>query len=174
MRRSSGHERNDCVFVCLQACFECIWWESIQMDIPETVVWVRFSWLCSKKGGPYCHSDIITCKQHKTKHYVHSNLELWNFSIVATWNIVKHFKKQNKTCILQIAGLDHVCMMTTRGHISAVPRSDAHLIAPTGTRGKTISIMRSGMNKRQVGKGILILLCYLKTSSRLIAGTVKL
>ncbi|XP_050990254.1 zinc finger and BTB domain-containing protein 38 isoform X1 [Labeo rohita] len=41
-------------------------------------------------------------------------------------------------------------MMTTRGHISAVPRSDAHLIAPTGTRGKTISIMRSGMNKRQM------------------------
>ncbi|XP_059420667.1 zinc finger and BTB domain-containing protein 38-like isoform X1 [Carassius carassius] len=39
-------------------------------------------------------------------------------------------------------------MMTTRGHISVVP--DAHLIAPPGTRGKTISIMRSGMNKRQM------------------------
>lgn len=66
------------------------------------------------------------------------------------------------------------CMMTTRGHINVVPRTDPHLIAPTGTRGKTISIMRSGMNKHQVGKGILIFLCYLKSFSHLIAGNVKL
>lgn len=65
-------------------------------------------------------------------------------------------------------------MMTTRGHINVVPRTDPHLIAPTGTRGKTISIMRSGMNKRQVGKGILIFQCYLKSFSHLIAGNVKL
>ncbi|XP_026143692.1 zinc finger and BTB domain-containing protein 38 isoform X1 [Carassius auratus] len=41
-------------------------------------------------------------------------------------------------------------MMATRGHINVVPRTDEHLIAPTGTRGKTISIMRSGMNKNQM------------------------
>ncbi|KAK7160770.1 hypothetical protein R3I93_008440 [Phoxinus phoxinus] len=41
-------------------------------------------------------------------------------------------------------------MMTTRGHNTVVPRTDTHLTIPTGTRGKTISIMRSGMNKRQM------------------------
>lgn len=41
-------------------------------------------------------------------------------------------------------------MMTTRGHSGVVPPSDAHLIARTGTRGKTISIMRSGMSKRKM------------------------
>jgi len=51
-------------------------------------------------------------------------------------------------------------MMTTRGHNTVVPHTDTHLTIPTGTRGKTISIVRSGMNKRQVGKGILLLLRY--------------
>lgn len=48
-------------------------------------------------------------------------------------------------------------MMTTRGRSGVVPPSDARLIAQAGTRGKTISIMRSGMSKRKVGKEISIL-----------------
>ncbi|XP_051512215.1 LOW QUALITY PROTEIN: zinc finger and BTB domain-containing protein 38 [Myxocyprinus asiaticus] len=41
-------------------------------------------------------------------------------------------------------------IMDTRGRITAFPLTDAHLIALTGTGEKTISIMKSSMNKRQM------------------------
>ncbi|XP_052008859.1 zinc finger and BTB domain-containing protein 38-like isoform X1 [Xyrauchen texanus] len=40
--------------------------------------------------------------------------------------------------------------MTTRGRSTVLPHADAHLIKLTGTRGKTISIMTSSLNKRQM------------------------
>ncbi|KAL1256257.1 hypothetical protein QQF64_011802 [Cirrhinus molitorella] len=86
-----------------------------------------------------CQHTLISVREHNKL------ISPWARLFTSTATAAQIWKRRRNR-----SGLDHVCMMSTRGHINVVPRSDAHLIAPTGTRGKTISIMRSGMNKRQM------------------------